>query len=463
MVLAGHLFNATPREAVPLSGDEVAYWNQIAAFSRAGMQGGYQTINEEPSRSGFSRFGPHGPAFPMIYGTLGRVFGWRPYSAPLISMVLVALAGAWWCARVHCGWWGALTLATFWPLILVLPSTMQEPLHFAIGIALAGAIAAGLSSESDRVSGAAVVSCLVAGLLRPTWAFVAIPVAWAATRSRPAATRWLVVAAVGGAAALVGLIFGWLAAPFPGAVFSASDVRSMSLLMGMSRRLGENAYQFIVPVEADAMEVFVRYATLAMLTAAAVAMWRRRRMRTDRELFVVMVVGLIVVAVLLGGSVERWRDFRVLAPTLLLALLVWLPGGTALPRAIVIANVAAAPLGIATFHSLHAARFAPQIKTEYVARSIANVISFAPGADPWQNTVLMHVDAVDPALVALPHGIGLSVTFAWEDITLPPHSRYLLLRPRDVEEVTPQVDLRLLTQTPLGGLYENVRVVQSAR
>ncbi len=463
IVLAGHLFNAGPRAAVPLLSDEVAYWNQIAAFSRAGMHGGYHTINEQPSRSGFSRFGPHGPAFAIIYGTIGRFLGWRPYSGSLISMVLVTIAAAWWCAASRCGWWSVLALATFWPLILFLPSTMQEPLHFAIAMIVAAGLAPRLAQPSGRGGLAVVIVCLLAGFIRPTWAFVAVPAAWAMTRGLSRSAQVVTIGATAAAAVGVGAVFGWLAAPYPGAIFSLSEANPASLLSQAIARAAMNAYAFVVPVEADPMEVLVRYEMLAVLIGAAIAVWRMPRQHAGREIFIVMMVSLTVAAVIVGGSVERWRDFRVMAPVLLLALLIWLPGGAIASRLIVIANLVALPFAVASFERMHEPRFAPQSKTDYFARAIAGVVAFQPGAGGWQNTVLMHVDTVDPALVALPHGVALSVAFAWEDVVLPPRSRYLLLRAGDVDEVSARVPMRLLATTPIGRLYDNLAMVQSPR
>lgn len=457
--LAAHLFNAGPRDAVPLADDEVAYWNQIAAFSRAGWHGGYHTVNEQPSRARFSRFGPHGPAFPIAYGIPGRLFGWRPYSAALISMALVTLAAAWWAWRTRCGWWGALALSTFWPLVVMLPTTMQEPLHFAIALAIASAVGPRLATKTGRGAGA-IVACLACGLLRPTWAFTAVPVAWAATRGRAPRTQVTAIAAAAAGAVAISMVFGWLAAPYPGAMFSVREATPALLLRQMAERAALNARAFVVPDEADPLEVLVRGEMAAMLVAAALVTWRTPAERTGPAMFVLMLLGLTMAAVITGGSVERWRDFRVVAPALLLALAAWLPAHRRVPRAFVAAHVLLLPLAIASFQRLHAPRFAPQVKTEHFARSIATALSFRPDTDGWQNTILMHVDAVDGALVALPHGVAVSVTFAWEDIALPPKSRYLLLRPRDLADLSGRASLRRLAATPIGGIYENAAAIR---
>src|SRR5467141_2945707 len=72
--------------------DAIDYWLEAQAFRYAGFHGGYFTIDERPAPWSFSHFGSHGPLFPMIHGTLGRLFGWHPYSIPLFHLAFVTAA-----------------------------------------------------------------------------------------------------------------------------------------------------------------------------------------------------------------------------------------------------------------------------------------------------------------------------------------------------------------------------------
>lgn len=62
-------------EHVPVWNDEVGYWHQAATFAAVGFQGGYYSYNENTARATWTRFGVHGPWYPMLYGTLGRLLG----------------------------------------------------------------------------------------------------------------------------------------------------------------------------------------------------------------------------------------------------------------------------------------------------------------------------------------------------------------------------------------------------
>ena len=74
----------------------------------------------------------------------------------------------------------ALLFASFWPVVLALPTTMQEPLHFAIGCVLAPLLLRLLKDDDPRprtLIACALVLCL-ASLVRPVWALLAIPLGW---------------------------------------------------------------------------------------------------------------------------------------------------------------------------------------------------------------------------------------------------------------------------------------------
>ena len=88
------LFNASLLDYFPLVSDEIAYQRQIAAFVQAGFNGGYFTAYEQPAPFTFSHFSVHGPAFPVIYGLVGRIVGWQLYSGPLFNLAVLAFATA---------------------------------------------------------------------------------------------------------------------------------------------------------------------------------------------------------------------------------------------------------------------------------------------------------------------------------------------------------------------------------
>src|SRR5262245_39938725 len=78
----------------PTLSDEVCYWHEALPFARAGLQGGYYTLEEVTNPSGFTPFGPHGAGFVMLYGLVAKFFEWHRHSVLVLNLLVIA-AGAW--------------------------------------------------------------------------------------------------------------------------------------------------------------------------------------------------------------------------------------------------------------------------------------------------------------------------------------------------------------------------------
>src|SRR5206468_8789320 len=113
--------------------------------------------------------------FPMLHGTVGRFLGWQPYSIPVFHLALLTAAVSFFALRIPLDGRGrvltALGLATCWPLILFLPTSLQEGLHLAVAVFLAAALRPLLDGRvTSRAMRAALVVALVsASLTRPSW------------------------------------------------------------------------------------------------------------------------------------------------------------------------------------------------------------------------------------------------------------------------------------------------------
>src|SRR5207244_265238 len=134
-------FDRSILDLIPIWWDEVLYWIEINSFVNVGFQGGFTSVNEWGAPAAFLHFGAHGPAYPILYGFLATLFGWRNYSAPIFHLALIGIAASTWIAacrpRLIQLISAAFIIATFYPLLLYAPSTMQEGLHFALAIAFA--------------------------------------------------------------------------------------------------------------------------------------------------------------------------------------------------------------------------------------------------------------------------------------------------------------------------------------
>ena len=461
--LVAVLFRAGPLQFLPIWNDEVVYWNEAAVFAEAGFEGGYVTVHEEVAPAAFSRFGPHGPAFAVFHGSLARIIGWEAPTALFINLAVVSLAALVWVRGSAAGSSPAalLLLAGFWPLLLYLPTQMQEPTHFALAFLFALSIAR--QREAPRAPTYVLAGLLLAAaaLLKPSWALLLLPLGWPrARRAGPIGiTLLVVVTLIAGAAAF--RIFGTLASPSRNAVpalmsaLTEAPARVPAMLVESTTR---NLRAWFTPGEDKPPEVVFRYFT-ALLVAILLVRCTFARPRApahadslDTALFTVApVLGIT----LLIGDVESWRDFRLIAPHVLVALLL-LVTHTRWERWIWAGTWVLAPLYYQQFVEFHEQRFTSDPAPIAAMRdATAGVIQFTPGAPPWTNTVAVSADLLQFPLLGLPRGIGVSYVVDWLDHAGPVRSAYVLLHPADRQEADMIVRLEPVVETPLGTLYRN--------
>ena len=158
--------------------DEMHYWHEIDCYEQVGFRGGYFIVNEQTAPATWTHCGPHGPACPVIYGTIAHLCGWRPASGSFFNLGMLMAGTAAWLWFV----WpttkqllGAIfVVMTFWPCLLFIPATLQESFHCAVAFALAGLAHRNINNEDTRVWSFVI---LIAGAspVRITWALLLIP------------------------------------------------------------------------------------------------------------------------------------------------------------------------------------------------------------------------------------------------------------------------------------------------
>jgi hypothetical protein len=94
VLLVRWLFGVPLSAFRPVLSDEIYYWHESLTFARAGLHGGYYTLQEVTNSSGVTPFGAHGAGFVMLYGLAASVFEWHRHS--VLVMNLVVIAGACW-------------------------------------------------------------------------------------------------------------------------------------------------------------------------------------------------------------------------------------------------------------------------------------------------------------------------------------------------------------------------------
>jgi hypothetical protein len=484
LLLLRLFLGASVTDFVPATDDEMFLWRQEVTFAEAGLDGGFYTYEEQRAAFSLSHFGAHGVAFPLLFGTLGRLIGWTPYTGIILNLIVVTLALAMMVltSRPNTRQLAllALLLLTFWPLFWALTANSQEALNLALAILFAILLASWLKGERLVTVGNRALFTLgvmAVGLARPFWTLLLIPVAALTPGYRRRPLYWLVAL---GAIAVTFLAVVYTSAPFPNFLrdllqtISKAPANVAGLFFS---HLRGNVLQFFPLDENNPLFFLARFQVLFLLLVfvalVALAIWRKRSQFSDREgsnrqnLFHSLNLGLLLATVVLFYIPNGDPGFRLYTPYILLtAILLVAYGRYWLVVLLIAAHLAAAPL---FFSELKAKRerhfsFAPNEVAAF-RQATEPFLEYDSSASPWENTLLIDGGLLCyrvrcDYLTAVPPGMGISVIFFPERLQAPLKSKYLLLddegRQRLVARLGDRLHLRLLTPTAYGDLYLNL-------
>jgi hypothetical protein len=458
--------------------DEIDYWHETATFLASGFAGGHYGWNEQAAGAGWSHFGPHGPVVELVYGLPGALFGWSNAAPLLVNLVLFAgaTAIALWLAgplthRVALG--VGIVLCTFWPLMLYLPSAMEEPVNQAVAIVLAGGFARVLRAggASRRLWGSLLALIVAASLLRVAWSLLLL--AWVALYVRGFDRRrqiLLFAAAVAGIVLLFAF-YAWTAAPYPlGIDYQIQHAHGLGGKLSMlwsNTKLNFQLFLHLRARDSTTLETVLRFEVVAVLLAVGgwlLARWRRPRLgdagQRDLMLVTLVVLAPMVIATIVAWQVGAYADFRALAPYLLLVLVLGVLVGGRLVRygigALVLVNLAFVGSYVSIARQWDRLHFRPD--TAVIARSrqvFDAAIRTPPGASDWCRTMLWGIDYVPPALLAVPRQVGVELSFTPATLHPPLRSGYVMLPPGN-GALAARDGLRTLARLPpYGQLYSN--------
>ena len=466
-LVAGYL-GSDPFAYAPQWSDEIFHWHQVATFRLAGFQGGYYTVNEQPAPFAMSHFYTHGPVYPMLFGTLGRLAGWGLTSAPIMGALLTSLALGIFVFLTRPDWKQLLLLGlvmlTFWPTHLYMATDMRLIFFVAIAIVLAGCFyrtitdPRGASPLFLTAFGLLLVAATVSKL---TWSFLFFPyLLHIRQRLRLTVVQSCVVSGV-----LILLGFGahsQLAAPYPNFASELLQAFRLSFVGGgvlLLEHAGTGFGDFFDRLQSP-LWLMLRVQMLVTIVCAGFLIRGKADGQEDfREGLVLMAnSGLIIVLAILLYDIFGWRDFRLFAPPLLLASLIFV----ARRRFVMVALLLAGNLLVGpAFFEAYGERFSHrrysggQAKVEAFANEISSVVQYDPAGEGWENTILLPKNSLfNPILAGIPPGIGIS----WFEASARlgrVKSRYLLLDSEGRLQLGRQPGLKYIKETALGGLYVN--------
>ncbi len=477
---------ATVRDFVPhyFPLDDLYYYRMVDTFRAAGFDGGYYATDELIAPAAWSHFDAHGPLFPPIYGTLARIFGWQPYTFLLFNLGFVMLGLALFIALTRPDTrrlllMGAL-IGTSWPVLFYIPSGMQESFHQAVAMLLAAALAVLVARGPDvpRKWVAALLAAIVAvSLIRMTWIFVAFPVIVLAARRR---TWKTVIAAALGTGALMAVVIvvtsGYLYSPYRTNFLSDTTRKTADALKDdgpveavktladqLTRNIGDNIDFFGRGVSLEIAQRVQIVALVVIFTGAGIWLWRRKRSDATGltlawlnayNLGVILLINFVLY--LMAG----WRDYRVLAPHLLLTGLVLVALGRWRWVALIVVTNLLMVIPFKNYYLAYGKSYlsADQSSIERFRAVTSDVLIYhADEGNAWCNTLLIdYHESYSPALIGIPGGIGLSYYAVADQLDLPAKSRYVLVDADDYAILSQGTQLEQIATTELGNLYLNL-------
>lgn len=461
-----HLFFGVPLSSYrPVINDEVAYWHQALTFTHAGFNGGYYTLGEVTNPSGITPFGPHGPGFAVLYGAAGSVFGWYRHTVVILNLIAIGLAAWIWATLTRAGiprlLLGAVMLLTFWHMLFWAPTGMQESLHHAGAIAMAGCFAAVLGPYRRWWTIAlGWLALAVLAFVRPSWLLL-FPL-WAIVTTRGSSKRLIAITIVASLLAGIVILFAYsrMTAPYEEGFFF---LRAASLSLGVQAVLENitgNVRRLGMPDEFHPIELLQRYQygalLLATIIAAVATMWRRGQ--TPHFAVAASALAFALCAMLLLYQFTNFAEHRVLSAFLLFATMLCIaaPGriGPALAAGIVFISLVNARPSLVELEDAWRDRFVwDRRSVSELEYALGATVVYQPDASRWCNTLL--TSQYPPQLIGVPAGIGLSVVRKPERMALPPRSRYLLLDEDVRAAFTGPLNLEAIATLPYGTLYVN--------
>lgn len=444
--------------------DQVGYWHYIYSFSEHGFGIGYYTPDEFPAQIG--PFDLHGPAFPVLMGSIAHFTGWYVYSSIYYNMALIAAGVVLLCVigqldRLQIILVGAVA-ATQWAILIYIPTASQESLHHFGAMVLAALfwrMLSGAASWGLKLGG--LVLLFVLALVRFSWGLLFLPYLLLVMRSRRWYV-WLVAAAISAGLLMVVMnIVSMTSAPGGSSVIRTINTLLYEPETAISDLIEQViAYiKYMFDFQNSVGDAGHNIEFVGVLIAAALA-WGyyayRRHIHLAYTLHLYNLGSILLLSLLFYLPTGY---LRVLGIHLLLSvLLLVLQRNFRLVYAVVGVNLLTIGLlfGWYTrwFPNFHLN--VPSLESEQAA--LETHLIYDPNADSrWCNTVLIPLGVYNYTVTLIPPGFGISYIWRRDIIDFSLESKYLILEDEDLDWVHSKgARTQFLARLRESGLYLNL-------
>lgn len=457
-------------QLMPAGPDGVFYWREPAMLARVGFDGGYTTAAEYVAPAAFSQFGIWGPVPPLVY-SLFAVVRWPYYGIPFANLFLLTAAAGLLLAVTRPTLQRTLALtalfATFSANIIYGAVAMQTLMQQAIAVAAAASI---LYLLQHRAGAPLWSKLLIAALFavmsvaKTPWAVLWLPYFLLISPRISLKSAVISLGLAGVMAVGAALAYRWLTPPYPYVIGTAAEGGPGGMVEALWRIAAHNLSLFN---SGAAPEIHMRWLTVALIALGGGIVYLRRRRGADTRnisaaIIVITLSATLVMTVVLY-EVQYFRDYRVIAPPVFIALILITLKER---RGVVLGAFALQALALPYTLAYYAQD--PEItQSEVLAAQVAEWkpvfaehIHYLPDApSPWCNTVLVSADYIfdkSGMIIALDERMGASLLILQGEFHFPIKSRYVLVDDAVMELIWYQVRLEPLMDVPDGKLYLNL-------
>jgi len=469
---------ATFFDHVPVLSDSIDYWHEIKSFIDVGLDFGYYGYEE--SHAPIGRFGPHGPWYPIFLGIIGKFFGFSFHSIPFFQSAILSICLIIFMSVVKPSLSKLFFLLCFtitYPAFYFwIPFSMQESLHLAMGVALAGCFV-GLYRKytGDGISSGywffAFCLVLFATLMRFTWVLFFAPLFLVKARCT--------IKSVVGYLLLYGLLF--VVVQF-GAV-SLVQARFPYFDSGIGQALHGDFLIFIERMRYNFNGLFrdlqhgimgwmfvMRYQVLLLIPfvllltpfAASDHKVGRNASPSVKRILEILPAALLACTIAMLYLFYLCNDifvFKHVVPVFVFAVyfsVVFVP--IRWMWLLVLVNVLAFPSAVGFSNVAHFSSFdrSGSIKSKITdfSQQVEPYMIYSPGSSPWCNTLI--ISGYPSELLGIPPGIAFNFIRNYQEFVGPLRSLYLLAPlDADLSGLEGKADLEKIVSTSAGVLYRN--------
>lgn len=448
--------------------DQNEYWHQVATFHAVGFNGGYYTNLEKPAIINASRFGVHGPFYILLLGLLSKLTGWT-YAAPIFYNMFFLAFGFFlfaWFSKLNNRQiiLAGLALGFFPPVLLYLPSAMQESVNQMMAMVFALILGIALTQQEKTrlwIKWSAFLFSIFAALSRASWSLMLFPL-FALFLPKNFKSQAIGIIASAGCLLGIAIVIGMFITPGNNTLTQAIGQFSSGLRSGLLHILAttkDNLDLFLTITSPAQMAFRIQYCLILILSFAfSLYYWNRAKRNAQKNPlqynnFNISFLILIILLPIILWSFTLYfikNDIRFIAPYILLTVFLLIcQNKEKLVILFILVNLLVFPDVLQRFSNPVSNNFIyPKQQIAETKIIFERIIQYQPDQpNGWCNTILLPVTLYDYRIALIPPGIGISYVLdnnGIDRIPFPAKSKYILITPRQLKEIDPQDLINLM-------------------